>query len=423
MLQMLPRRLFLFPLFVVFCFSQNVFADAYSDARAELVAAYQAQDFETMHAAAKKALLARPNYPGALFNLAYAQALGGESSGALDTLNLLADMAVDFGAAAIDEFAPLKAHSDWPAYQQRVQQINEPLGDATVAFNVVASNYIPEGIAIDDDGRLLLGSIRYGRILRANESIELLSDARDAGHWSVFGMRLDGVGGLWFASADVPQFVLAEDEKPSRSGLFRLNLATNEIDHRAELPAAEDSQVLGDLIIADDDTIYTTDSLTGALYRYSVADKEFTVVVNSGEFVSPQGLVMDKSGKYLFVADYVGGLYRVRVADGRVERLTSADSISTYGVDGLYRHGNELVAIQNGIRPHRVVALELSDDGLSITGSRTLARSLPEFDEPTLGTIIGDSFYFVANSHWNSFDRNNNLPDGLSHPIILKLPL
>ena len=100
------------------------------------------------------------------FNLAYAQVLGGENNGALDTLNFLADMGVEIG------------------------------------------------IAVDDEGRLLLGSIRYGRILRANKSIELLSDARDAGHWSVFGMRLDRAGGLWFASAAVPQFVLAKDEKP-----------------------------------------------------------------------------------------------------------------------------------------------------------------------------------------------------------------
>jgi sugar lactone lactonase YvrE len=421
--QMLLKRLLLFSFFAVLCFSQIVNADAYGDARAELIAAYQAQDFETMRSAARKALLARPNYPGALFNLALAQMLGGESDGALDTLNLLANMAVDFGAADIGEFAPLKTHADWPAYQERVAQIIQPVGEATVAFNVVARNYIPEGIAVDDEGRLLLGSIRYGRILRANEGIELLSDARDAGHWSVFGMRFDGAGGLWFASAEVPQFVLAEAEGPSRSGLFRLDLATHEIDQRAELPTAEDGQVLGDLIIADDDTIYTTDSLTGVLYRYSVADQDFSVVVDSGTFVSPQGLALDVSGEHLFVADYVGGLYRVRLADGQVERLTSADSISTYGIDGLYRHGNELVAIHNGIQPHRVVALALSDDGLSITGSRTLARNLPEFDEPTLGTIVGDSFYFVANSHWNRFDRNNNLADGLSNPIILKVPL
>ncbi len=44
-------------------------------------------------------------------------------------------------------------------------------------------------------------------------------------------------------------------------------------------------------------------------------------------------------------------------------------------------------------------------------------------DEPTLGVIQGDDFYFVANSHWNRFDRENKLPEGLAGPIILKLPV
>jgi len=421
--QMLPRRLLLFSFFFVLIFSQNVLADAYGDAGAELVAAYRAEDFEKMQGAAEKALLARPNYPGGLFNLAFAQVLGGDRDGAMDTLNALADLAVGFEIVGVDEFAPLKAHSDWPAYQERVAQILQPVGEATVAHRVAATNYIPEGIAFDNEGRLLLGSIRYGRILRATESIELLSDSRTAGYWSVFGMRLDGMGGLWFASAAVPQYILADDEEPSRSGLFRLNLATHKIDQHTELASADHSQVLGDLVIADDDTIYTTDSLTGVLYRYAIADKEFSIVVDSGTFGSPQGLVLDASGDFLFVADYVGGLFRVRLADGQVERLESGDSISTYGIDGLYRHGSELVAIQNGIRPHRVVTFALSGDGLSIIGSRTLARNLPEFDEPTLGTIVGDDFYFIANSHWNRFDRNYNLPDGLSNPLILKVPL
>ena len=51
------------------------------------------------------------------------------------------------------------------------------------------------------------------------------------------------------------------------------------------------------------------------------------------------------------------------------------------------------------------------------------AANLPEFDEPTLGVVHGDELYFVANSHWNRFDRDNRLPEGLSGPIILKLSL
>ena len=89
----------------------------------------------------------------------------------------------------------------------------------------------------------------------------------------------------------------------------------------------------------------------------------------------------------------------------------------------MYRHGNKLVAIQNGIRPHRVTAFELDDDGLSIRRGWTLVANLPEFDEPTLGVVRGDDLYFVANSHWNRFDRDNRLPEGLTGPIILKLSL
>ena len=40
-----------------------------------------------------------------------------------------------------------------------------------------------------------------------------------------------------------------------------------------------------------------------------------------------------------------------------------------------------------------------------------------------LGALHGDSLYFVANSHWNRFDRDNSLPEGLSGPIVLKLDL
>jgi len=49
--------------------------------------------------------------------------------------------------------------------------------------------------------------------------------------------------------------------------------------------------------------------------------------------------------------------------------------------------------------------------------------NLPEFDEPNLGVIRGDDFLIIANSHWNRFDRDGNLPDDLTAPIVLKIDL
>jgi hypothetical protein len=94
-----------------------------------------------------------------------------------------------------------------------------------------------------------------------------------------------------------------------------------------------------------------------------------------------------------------------------------------YGIDGLYRHGKWLIAIQNAFRPHRVVALRLSDDGREIREGRILVMNHPAFDEPNLGAIDGDRFFFIANSHWNRFDRDNGLPDDLSGPVILSIDL
>ena len=235
-------------------------------------------------------------------------------------------------------------------------------------------------------------------------------------------MRLDGRGGLWFASASVPEYA---GDKPdaSRTGLFRIDLSSAAVEVRDLLPATDRPGVLGDLVLADEDTIYATESLGSTLYRYSVSRGQFAEVIGPGTLRSMQGLVLDASGRYLFVADYVGGLFRLTLADGTLERVSAGESVSLFGIDGLYRYGDELIAIQNGIRPHRVVGITLADDGLTVLQHRTLARNLPEFDEPTLGQVVDDELYFVANSHWNRFDREGNLPEGLTGPIVLRLSL
>jgi sugar lactone lactonase YvrE len=388
----------------------------YAAARAELVAAYQEQDYAAMVEAAGKALRARPGYPGARFNLALAHVLNKDAEASLEQLTLLLDDGIDFGVADLDEFAAVRALPGWSGYAQRLQSLQVAVGDAVVALQRDDDRFVPEGIAIDADGRILLGSIRRGTIVRGDDVL-----TRRQGHWSVFGMRFHEDGSLWFASAAVPQLENVGSDQ-GRTGLFRLDPASGEITRAAILPQQAREQVLGDLVI-DGNTIYTTDSLTGAVYRYDILADEFATLVPEGVFGSPQGLVIDESGRWLYVADYIGGLYRIAIEDGRREKLVVEGPGSDYGIDGLYRHGGRLIAIQNGIRPHRVVSFRLLEDGGVIGDIRILAANLPAFDEPTLGAIRGDDFYFVANSHWNRFARDNSLPDGLSGPVVLQLPL
>jgi len=393
--------------------------DEYTFARAELIAAYQAQDYPAMIVAAEAALDARPEYPGALFNLAFAQALGGESENSLATLEHLLAKGIDYNAYNLDEFAAVRELPGWIEYISGIEKLYEPVGDASVALQLDDGQFIPEGIALDGEGNFYLGSIRKGQLIRANGKVELLSDR--AGHWSVFGMRFDDNGDLWFASAAVAQLADAGGDT-GKSGLFQIDIETGDVMREVVLPQEAEEQVLGDLVI-DGDWIYTTDSLTGALYRYNIEVDKLETLVEAGTFGSPQGLVFDESGDYLYVADYIGGLYRVSLSDGTRDRLRVPEQISDHGIDGLYRYGGELIAIQNGIRPHRVVALKLSDDGLAVESVRPLVANHELFDEPTLGVVQGDTFFFVANSHWNRFAANHALPEGLTGPIILKVSI
>ncbi len=49
----------------------------------------------------------------------------------------------------------------------------------------------------------------------------------------------------------------------------------------------------------------------------------------------------------------------------------------------------------------------------------------PQFDEPTLGVVVGNDFYFVARSQWRAFDEKAGLfpAEKLTEPTILKVAL
>lgn len=400
-------------------------AGDYAQSRAKMLEAYQAGNFVLMRQFAHDALEARPGFPGGLFNLALAQALGKDPAAALATLNRLAAMQVDFGAEGMQEFSALAALPGWPGYLQRVQDLRQPVGKPVKAIELTQGDFIPEGIALADDGTAYLGSIRHGSLVRLREdnSPETISTPSSSGHWSVMGIHLDTQGQLWMASSALAQLEELAPEQAGQSGLFRLNPDKGQVTHRAVLPADGREHVLGDLAIADSGMVYTTDSLTGMVYEYQTTSGKFTPLVDEGVFQSPQGLVLDATQQNLYLADYNYGIYRLDLDTRRVDKLIAPEDVSLHGVDGLYRHGKDLIAIQNGIRPHRVARWRLDESGLKILSAEILAMNLPEFDEPTLGAIYQDHFYFVANSHWNRFTRDNSLPDDLRGPVILSLPL
>ena len=402
-------------------------AGGYAQSRDALREAMATSDHEGALHHMGAALIHRPAAPYLLGTLATIQARMGQTEGALHTLERLTDLGVRVDVSGHEAFEAVRAAEAWPALAARQAALDEPLGDFSVAARFDESSFIPEGVAVDAQGRFYLGSIRHGHIVRVHgDAAETLVASGTMGLASVFGLRLDEKAGLlWVTTAVVPQAAKPDAARAGRSGILRFRLEDGEPVDAFWLPEDGAEHILGDLILLDEHRAVATDSLTGAVVELDTRNGEFTSLLEAGRLPSPQGIVLDGERDVWFIADWAGGLFRMDVASGEVERVQAGPKVMLYGIDGLYAHRGDLIAVQNLAPPHRVTRIRLDAEGRWVTAQETVARALPSFDEPTLGVISGDVLYLNANSHWNRFTAENELPDSdsLTGPIVLRIPL
>ena len=145
----------------------------------------------------------------------------------------------------------------------------------------------------------------------------------------------------------------------------------------------------------------------------------------AGELIYPNGIALSQDGRTLYVADFVQGITAVRLDSGDRTIVRHALGLTTRDIDGMYLHGNSLVAVQNGTGTGRVVRFVLSPEGDQIVRTEVLEANHPSFILPTTGTIVEDAIYVVANAQLRSFDADGNIwPHEKLHPIdIIRVPL
>jgi sugar lactone lactonase YvrE len=390
----------------------------------------------------------RRNHPRVIYMLAGACALGGEGDEALAWLNALADMGLVADPQGDPDFDSIKNTDPFEAVVGRLSANAEPVGRSDVAFRIPHARLIPEGIAYDPlSGRFYVGSIYERAIVEiipneesaANEGQEahevrgFATWERGDGLWSVFGMRVDPARRtLWACTAAIEQSPGVEASELGYAGVFKYDLSSRLVIERYILSNARGKHLFGDMTISRAGDVYVTDSIDRAIYRIDGRTGTFERWMDPNPlFSSPQGISFDDEEHYLFVADYSYGIFRVGVEDREVRPLPYPDDLAVLGVDGIAYYGDGLIAIQNGVRPNRVIRLHLSSKQDRITGWETLEANHPEFDEPTLGIVVrgparrGATFFYIANSQWGAFDREGKLrPDAdLVEPVILKIDL
>ena len=169
--------------------------------------------------------------------------------------------------------------------------------------------------------------------------------------------------------------------------------------------------------------MFASDGGSGAVYTIAPGGTSLDVFVPQGTIQGPNGLTTTADGRWLYVSDYAGFIFRVHTATKAVTRLPAPTNVALYGIDGLAWHNGSLIGVQNGVEPSRVVQLDLAPDGSRINAVRIVDMNHPRVAEPTLGVVVGDTYYYVANSFGGLLRKPNSVlaDQPLAEPIILKL--
>ena len=399
---------------------------AVQEANRKARAAHDAGDRAAFREWSARLVALAPRSTRALYNLACAHALDGDAAAAVALLDRLTRMEVATDAAGDRDFDGIRTRPEFVASLGRARVLAGRVGRSEVAFSLPEVDLIPEGVAYDLQTRaFFVSSVRKRKVVRRGADGALSDFTRPAdGLFAATALAADAPRrALWITTAANPPMEGFRKEDDGRSLLVEYDLDSGARRRQIPPPGVEGAR-LSDLAVAPNGDVFVADPAAGRVYVLRRGEGALRVLTDAGPIGSAQGLAFSPDGKVLFVADYTQGILRVDPASGAGQLLPVPEDSAVTGIDGVVFHQGALIAIQNGLRPHRVARLRLDPAFERITAVETLERNHPAFDEPTLATMVDGVLYYVANSQYERVREDGSLDTSrLRPPVILRLPL
>ncbi len=306
-------------------------------------------------------------------------------------------------------------------------------GAATVAggrvvATIADSTVFAEGVdANRKTGHLYVASIRQRTVfeIAPDGRVRDLDVSRHERVGALLGVRVANDGAhLYATTAGLPTMMNYSAGDSALHAILRIRLTDGAVLQRWDLPRDGARHLLGDLAIAADGTVYATDSYAPVVFVLRPG-ADTLAQIRHRHFRSLQGIAPIPGQQAFIVADYSHGLLRVDAATGRVDRLRDAPGSTTLGIDGLTWYDGTIIAVQNGVQAPRVIRLTLNATHTAVDSFRVIDRQPELADEPTIGTVWGGDYVYVANSQWEKYDETGTRKPGtaLAPTRLLCIPL
>ncbi len=402
---------------------------------AAAIKAYQAKNYAEFLADEKRSHALDPANPRYLYNVACGESLTGNGAEAVRLLNELVARKLDLGAETDDDFSSARKTPEWAAFEKNLAELRRPFVHSEVAFKLAETGLLATGIAVDSQtGDTYIASVRQRKILRRTKTgaVSDFTQASDSTEGFLAGgsLAIDAARHILFASTSaVPSMREYRKEDDSKSGVFAFDIEPGKnfgkLLRKVMLPSNGKKHFLNALLVDRDGNVYVSDSLASGIYRLRRGAQELEVFVPSNVFRATQGLAFSADEKTMYVADFSDGVWALDVASKERRHLDGPPDAWLAGLDGVSRVGNSFIAVQIGVRPQRVLRLNLDAKAEKISAVEILEMNHPDYDSPIQGAVDGNTFLYVANSQLELGNGETGAfaEDRAHATVVLRLPI
>lgn len=393
----------------------------------QAIDAYQEQDYQQFLISTQEALRIRPGSTAAQYNVACAYALTGDTSRALDMIENLARLGIDYGTANDPDFASVRSSGRFADITAILERKSYSINRSEVVFESVQNDLMPEGIAHDPrTGTSYLGSMRDGEI-RALDTAGNFYDFARINHdplLSCIGIFVDTVRNVLWACASASDNAIGYTEDQfGLTGVFGFDLSTGKLVNQCMLPEPHPTFGFNDLVVTRGGDIYTTG---GPLYKKATGSDRFVMAVPEEAIAGSNGICLSPDEKTLFVTETWRGIVAVNLVDNSWRVLECPDSIMVTGLDGMYYYKGSLIAVQNGPNPWRIIRIFLNERQTAVDSVKALERRNPDVTIALTAAIVGNQLYSVGHGPAPENPPAGNpaaLVRDLGRTIVLKTPI
>ena len=416
----------LLPAFVVLVVAVSLFAQRTDSAiqqlqslQARLHNSRSANDWPSNLIAARELKTFLNEDPASLLGVARAEVHVGDFPAAFRELEQFVRMgqSTDLTEPSLD-FAPHLAKPEFAEIQSAMEANRRPISLASTALLLPGSNLLPEDLDYDPGGhRFLVTSVLQKKIIAISVGGAGNEFAKAPDNWPMMAIKIDRRHSfVWATEVALQGFSSAPESDWGRSAVLCYDLKTGKLLRRVEGPRGSS---LGDMSLLTNGDVVVSDGDGGSVYHLS-ANNSALQPLNAADFISPQTPTMHPDGNHIFVPDYERGIAVLELSTRQVHWLATAGRFALNGIDGLYFDHGKLIAVQNGTSPERVIAFSLNPALSEITAETILERSTDTLGDPTHGVVVGNDFYYIADSGWNTIDDHGNMKPG-AKPSVPRL--